>query len=175
MDGTWDLALGAGSLRQSPKNTFEVWEALLPLIICWKPWLRFLRHHSYSQRIWADLGSTVSTQSLADHSFQRAIGEHKATLNGRMPVILGRMWGWLGCLSEYADLLQKERRSWDLDIILWNLPTDSSQLDNFLFHSMLCWNNVEKAAHHTSKKTLFLKEFLLLPLIWLYYFHLLQY
>ena len=88
-DGTWARALGAGSLRQSPKNTFEVSEALLPLIICWEPWLRFLRHHSYSQRIWADLGSTVSTQSLADHSLQRAIGEHRATLSGRVPIILG--------------------------------------------------------------------------------------
>lgn len=31
--------------------------------------------------------------------------------------ILGWTWGWLGCFSEYLHLLQKEIRSWDLDII----------------------------------------------------------
>lgn len=41
-----------------------------------------------SQLFPKDLGRSgiyVSTQSLADHSFQKAVGEHKATLNGRMP------------------------------------------------------------------------------------------
>lgn len=41
-----------------------------------------------SQLFPKDLGRSgiyVSTQFLADHSFQKAIGEHKATLNGRMP------------------------------------------------------------------------------------------
>ena len=42
-----------------------------------------------SQLFPKDLGSTVSTQSLADHSLQRAIGEHRATLSGRVPIILG--------------------------------------------------------------------------------------